>query len=140
LDDDPAKRHRRFHGVRVLGPTTSIAEVVGVTGATAVVIAIPSAGSETIARLNSDAIPAGVDVKVLLWHSSMRTAHVGIRDLRYTYRTDVLGRNALDPDIESIARDLTGKRVLVTGAGGSIGSELCRQIHRFEPAELMMLD
>ena len=52
----------------------------------------------------------------------------------------MLGRNQLDTDIASIAGYLAGRRVLVTGAGGSIGAELCRQIHRFEPAELMMLD
>src|SRR5690606_15042166 len=65
---------------------------------------------------------------------------VGIRDLRDINLHDVLGRNVLDTDIDSIAGYLTGKRVLVTGAGGSIGSELRRQIHRFGPAELMMLD
>src|SRR3546814_19189584 len=70
----------------------------------------------------------------------MLTDHVGIRDLRDTNLTDVLGRNQLDTDVDSIADYVKGKRILVTGAGGSIGSELCRQLHRFEPAELLMLD
>ena len=60
--------------------------------------------------------------------------HVGIRDIRDINLADLLGRNQIDTDIASIAGYLAGKRVLVTGAGGSIGSELCRQIARFEPA------
>ena len=65
---------------------------------------------------------------------------MGIRDIRDLNLKDLLGRNQLDTDIEAIAGYVTGKRVLVTGAGGSIGSELCRQIDRFAPAELIMLD
>ncbi len=72
--------------------------------------------------------------------NQLLTDHVGIRDIRDINLTDVLGRNQLDTDIDAIAGYLTGRRILVTGAGGSIGSELCRQIHRFAPAELMMLD
>ena len=59
--------------------------------------------------------------------------HVGIRDIRDIDVTDLLGRHQIDTDVAAIAGYLTGRRVLVTGAGGSIGSELCRQIHRFEP-------
>ena len=79
-------------------------------------------------------------MKVLHTTTQLLTETVGIRDLRDINLSDVLGRNQLDTDIDSIAEYLTGRRVLVTGAGGSIGSELCRQIHRFAPAELMMLD
>ena len=79
-------------------------------------------------------------VKVLPSSTELLTDSVGIRDLRDINLTDVLGRNQLDTDIDAIAGYLTGRKVLVTGAGGSIGSELCRQIHRFAPAELMMLD
>src|SRR3546814_3696012 len=80
------------------------------------------------------------DLKVLPATTQMLTDHVGIRDLRDINLTDVLGRNQLDTDVDSIADYVKGKRILVTGAGGSIGSELRRQLHRFEPAELMMLD
>ena len=83
---------------------------------------------------------AGVAVKVLPSTTQLLTENVGIRDIRDINLTDLLGRNQLDTDIDAIAGYLTGRRVLVTGAGGSIGSELCRQIHRFAPAELMMLD
>ncbi len=140
LDDDPAKRHRRIRNVPVLGGTAQLGEIVGQTGATAAVVAIPSASSETISRLSFEARRAEIDVKVLPATTQLLTDNVGIRDLRDINLTDVLGRNQLDTDVAAIADYLKGKRVMVTGAGGSIGSELCRQIHRFGPSELMMLD
>ncbi len=140
LDDDPYKRHRRLRGVPVLGPAADLDKQVARTGATMIVIAIPSASAETINRLRLAALDAHVAVKVLPSTTQLLTDSVGIRDLRDINITDVLGRNQLDTDISSIADYLTGQKVLVTGAGGSIGSELCRQIHRFKPAELMMLD
>lgn len=79
-------------------------------------------------------------VKVLPATTQLLTETVGIRDLRDINITDVLGRNQLDTDVAAIAGYLAGRKVLVTGSVGSIGSELCRQIHRYGPAELMMLD
>jgi FlaA1/EpsC-like NDP-sugar epimerase len=140
LDDDRAKRHLRIRGVPVLGDTRSIDEVVESTGAEVMVVAIPSASSATIARIAQAGRDAGADVKVLPSTSELLRDHVGIRDIRDINLADVLGRNQVDTDVESIAGYLTGRRVLVTGAGGSIGSELCRQIARFGPAELIMLD
>ncbi len=140
LDDDPYKRHRRLRGVPVLGTTADLRDAVEATGADSAIIAIPSADAETIGRMRSAAVQAGLNVKVLPSSTQLLTEHVGIRDIRDVNLTDVLGRNQLDTDVEAIADYLTGRRVLVTGAGGSIGSELCRQIHRFKPAELMMLD
>lgn len=140
LDDDPYKRHRRLRGVPVLGTAADLEKQVARTGATLVVIAIPSASAATINRLRLAALDAHVAVKVLPATTQLLTDSVGIRDLRDINITDVLGRNQLDTDVASIAEYLSGRRVLVTGAGGSIGSELCRQIHRFNPAELMMLD
>lgn len=140
LDDDPAKRHYRIRGVPVLGTTDQLAEVAGTTGVETAVIAIPSADAATVARLHRAGVEAGLSVKVLPASTEILDDHVGIRDIRDIDLTDVLGRKQLDTDIDSIADYIRGKRVLVTGAGGSIGSELCRQIHRFSPAELMMLD
>lgn len=140
LDDDPAKKHRRIRGIPVLGSTARLAEHAQAADVTTVVIAIPSASSETVNRIRLAAVAAGVAVKVLPSSTQLLTDTVGIRDLRDINLTDVLGRNQLDTDIDAIADYLTGRKVLVTGAGGSIGSELCRQIHRFAPAELMMLD
>lgn len=140
LDDDPAKSRRRVRGIPVMGTTDTLAHVVAATGADSVVIAIPSADAATIDRIRHAALEAEVGVKVLPSTTQLLTDHVGIRDIRDVNLTDVLGRNQLDTDIDAIAGYLTGRRVLVTGAGGSIGSELCRQIHRFAPSELMMLD
>lgn len=140
LDDDPAKRHYRIRGVPVLGTTARLAEIAERMDVETVVIAIPSADSATIARLNLAGTEAGLEVKVLPAPTDMLGEHAGIRDIRDIDLNDVLGRNQIDTDIASIADYIEGKRVLVTGAGGSIGSELCRQIHRFSPAELMMLD
>ena len=140
LDDDRLKRHRRIRGVPVVGTTDDLAEHVARTGTDTVVVAIPSASSEAIDRLRSAAGKAGVAIKVLPSVGQFIDGAVGIRDLRDINLADVLGRNQIDTDVDSIAAYLTGRRVLVTGAGGSIGKELCRQIHRYRPAELMMLD
>jgi FlaA1/EpsC-like NDP-sugar epimerase len=140
LDDDPDKRRRRIRGVPVIGMTVDIEHSVRVTEAEAVIIAVPSADATTVARIRRQAVQAGVDVKVLPSSTQLLTDHIGIRDIRDVNLTDVLGRNQLDTDVDAIAGYLTGRRVQVTGAGGSIGSELCRQIYRFAPAELMMLD
>lgn len=140
LDDDPRKRHLRVRHVPVLGSTRDLAEHVERSGAELVVLALPSASAEVINRLRLAVIEADVPVKVLPASTQLLTDHVGIRDLRDINITDVLGRNQLDTDVDAIAGYLAGRKVLVTGAGGSIGSELCRQIHRYGPAELMMLD
>jgi len=140
LDDDPTKRYLRIRNVPVLGSRADLADVVADRQVDTVVMAIPSASADLVGRLNRECRSLGVEVKVLPSTNQLLTDHVGIRDIRDVNLSDVLGRNQLDTDIDSIADYLAGKRVLVTGAGGSIGSELCRQIHRFAPAELMMLD
>ncbi len=140
LDDDLRKRHLRLRGVPVVGTTAQLSEQAEAHNAKTVVLALPSADAGTINRLRIAASRAGLGVKVLPATTQLLSDQVGIRDLRDINLTDVLGRNQLDTDVEAIADYLKGRRVLVTGAGGSIGSELCRQIHRYGPAELMMLD
>ena len=140
LDDDLRKRHLRLRGVPVVGTTAQLSEQAEALDAQTVVLALPSADAGTINRLRIAASRAGLGVKVLPATTQLLSDQVGIRDLRDINLTDVLGRNQLDTDVAAIADYLKGRRVLVTGAGGSIGSELCRQIHRYEPAELMMLD
>ena len=140
IEDDRTRRHLRIRGVPVLGNTAAIGELVRETDADALVVAIPNAPSEMIARIAEAGRSAGVDVKVLPSTSELLRDSVGIRDLRDINLGDVLGRKQVDTDVASIAGYLTGRRVLVTGAGGSIGSELCRQISTFGPGELIMLD
>ena len=140
LDDDPHKRHLRVRNIPVLGPLSCLGDQARRLQLDTVIIAIPSASSDMINRIRLAAHEAELAVKVLPSTTQLLTDEVGIRDLRDINLTDVLGRNQIDTDINAIAHYLRGRKVLVTGAGGSIGSELCRQIHRFEPAELMMLD
>lgn len=140
LDDDPWRRHFRFAGVDVAGTLADLESVVESRQATVVVIAIASVHSELIQDVSDRCTALGVDVKVLPPVEELFGDRVTIRDVRDINIADVLGRNAIETDIASIAGFLNGKRVLVTGAGGSIGSELARQISKWHPAELMMLD
>lgn len=140
LDDDVYKRHLRVRGVPVIGRIDELDQAIHATDADAVLFAIPSAGPELVTDVNRVASEEGVDVKVLPSTSQLFKDHVGIRDLRDIDLSDVLGRKQLDTDLDAIAGYLTGRRVLVTGAGGSIGSELCRQIAKYAPGQLMMLD
>jgi FlaA1/EpsC-like NDP-sugar epimerase len=141
LDDDPGKRHLRLSGVRMLGTRHDLERVAKQTGAEVLVAAVPSGSAAMFRDLHHTATQAGLEVKVLPGLADLLApSHVTIRDIRDIDVTDLLGRHQIDTDIAAIAGYLTGKRVLVTGAGGSIGAELCRQIYRFNPAELMMLD
>ncbi len=141
VDDDPLKRHRRLGGVPVVGRTRDFADVAERHGATTAILAMPSAGNDLVGDFNRLANSAGLDLKVLPGRNDLTNPmHVQIEDVRDIEVTDFLGRHQIETDVDSIADYLTGKRVLVTGAGGSIGSELCRQIHKFGPAELIMLD
>lgn len=140
LDDDRWKRRLRVAGVRVLGKRGEIAAAVKGTCATAMVIAMPSAASAVLREVSKEARAAGLEVKLLPRVHELFSETASIRDIRDIDVTDLLGRGPIDIDIQSVARFLAGKRVLVTGAGGSIGSELCRQIRQWNPEELIMLD
>ena len=140
LDDDPWMRKRRHFGVPVLGAVVDLERVVLATGATTVVVAIPSASKELIKAVVDRCTDLGITAKVLPSFAETFASKADVRDVRDVDMRDLLGRAAIQTDLASIAGYVTGKRVLVTGAGGSIGSELCRQLHRFGPAELIMLD
>jgi len=140
LDDDPAKAHLEIAGVAVVGDRNTIAAAAQATGAAALLIAIPTANSELVRELSELASPAGLDVKVLPTAGELIDGRVGVGDIRPLTDEDLLGRHQIDTDIDAIAGYVTGKRVLVTGAGGSIGAELCRQINRFAPEALIMVD
>jgi FlaA1/EpsC-like NDP-sugar epimerase len=140
IDDDPAKRHLRLHGVPVLGPRAALRAAIQRTGATTVVCSMANANAALIREVRQFATEAGASFKVLPSVSELLDGRVGVADLREPQIGDLLGRHQIETDLDSIAEHLAGKRILVTGAGGSIGSELCRQLDRFGPAELMMLD
>lgn len=140
IDDDPGKRNLRVRGVPVLGTREAIAEVVASTGAQMMIVAAPSISSESLRDLSTRALAADVGMRIVPHVSELIDGQVGADDVRPLTEADLLGRHQIDTDIEAIADYITGRRVLVTGAGGSIGSELCRQLHRFGPAALVMVD
>lgn len=140
LDDNPGKRHLRISGVPVLGDGKQIPAVAGTHEVDAVVFAVPSASGAVIDRAQKRAQAAGVDFLVLPRVSEMIGGQVTAGDIRPVEIGDVLGRHQVSTSVRDIAGYLTGKRVLITGAGGSIGSELARQVHKFGPASMVMLD
>jgi FlaA1/EpsC-like NDP-sugar epimerase len=140
LDDDPRKRNLRIRGVPVMGDHTRIFEAARQVQAETLLIAVPSADAELIREVSSLAREAGLQLKILRPVSELLGTPVGLDDIRPLSESDLLGRRQVDLDVAAIAEYLEGKRVLVTGAGGSIGSELCRQIGPFRPAEMIMLD
>src|SRR5687768_10716769 len=140
LDDDPTKRHLRIMGVRVMGDRTRMAEAAVEHQADTLLVALPSASAILIRELSDLAHQTGLEIKVVPGVGELVGGHVAIDDIRTPTAEDLLGRQPVDTDVASIAHYLRDKRVLVTGAGGSIGSELCRQLAGFEPAALVMVD
>lgn len=140
LDDSPSRRRLRICHVPVVGGRDQMAEAALSHRADALLIAIPSADAPLVTELSELALAAGLPVKVLPPVADLIECSVELGDIRDVAAEDLLGRHEIRTDVASIAGYLAGKRVLVTGAGGSIGSELCRQIYRFAPAELIMVD
>jgi FlaA1/EpsC-like NDP-sugar epimerase len=140
LDDDPEKRNLRIMGVRVLGSRQDLVAVARATSADTVLVAIPSADARLIREVTEQAVATGLEVKVLPRTRDLLAGTVRVGDIRTPTEADLMGRRQVDTDLGAIADYLTGRCVLVTGAGGSIGSELCRQLVAFRPAELVLLD
>ncbi len=140
LDDDPAKRRLRVHGIPVLGDRAKMAEVAAATGSTVLVIAIARSSGSAIREVTVQAEQCGLTAKVVPTTTELISGGARIEGVRDPRISDLLGRRQIRTDVRAIAGSFTGKRILVTGAGGSIGSELCRQLHQFAPGELIMLD
>jgi FlaA1/EpsC-like NDP-sugar epimerase len=140
LDDDPNKRRLRVHGIPVRGNRMRMAEVAAATGATVLVIAIARSSGTAIRDLTARAELCGLTPKVVPTVTELISGGARIEGVRDPRVSDLLGRRPIRTDVAAIAGHFAGKRILVTGAGGSIGSELCRQLHQFAPAELIMLD
>ena len=138
VDDDPLKRRLRIQGVPVMGTVEDLVRVATRTGATTVLLAAPAASQSTRRRIAELAGVAGLDLLAVPALDDVLSG--GSVEIRPVTETDLLGRPPAAIDPEEISAYLTGRRVLVTGAGGSIGSELCRTIARFEPAALVMVD
>ena len=139
--DDNSKTHRlRISGVPVLGGRDEIAKVAQRTGASTLLIAIPSADSTVVGEIVELARQSKLEVKILPVVQSLDDREVDTADIRDLTDEDLLGRRRVKINLDEISQYLVNRRVLVTGAGGSIGSELCRQLVKFNPGELIMLD
>jgi FlaA1/EpsC-like NDP-sugar epimerase len=141
VDDDGRKRNMKLHGIRVLGTTRDLRHILRDSKPDEVIIAIPSAAGETRQRIVNVCRDAGVAVKTLPAVHELISGDVQLaRQLREVQVEDVLGREAVELDLASIASYVTGEAVLVTGAGGSIGSELSRQIAALGPDSLILVE
>ncbi|HUR50681.1 MAG TPA: nucleoside-diphosphate sugar epimerase/dehydratase [Mycobacteriales bacterium] len=140
VDDDTSKQGLRIMGVPVAGPVSMLAALARQHGATDVVVAIPSATPALLQRVHDVASAQGLDVKVMPSLAEILRGDVPMSRLRTLSPRDLLGRRELSIDTLKVSECLRGRRVLVTGAGGSIGSQLCLQIARWHPGQLIMLD
>jgi FlaA1/EpsC-like NDP-sugar epimerase len=140
LDDNPDTHRLSISGVPVLGGRDQLSQARARTGATTLLIAIPSADSALISDISARARELSMDVKVLPAVQNLNERPLDTSDIRDLTDEDLLGRRKVVIDLQQISDYLVNRRVLVTGAGGSIGSELCRQLARFNPSELIMLD
>jgi FlaA1/EpsC-like NDP-sugar epimerase len=141
IDDNPQKKHTLIHGTKVLGGREDISKVVKKFDIKAIIIAIPSVTSKEIREIMEYVRKTDIkDVKVLPGLSDLINGKVTLRDIRDISIEDLLGREPVEIDTKHLSSYITNENILVTGAGGSIGSELCRQVARFDPAKLIMLD
>lgn len=140
FDDDPAKHGKLIHGVPVAGPPESIADVRARVDIKKVVIAMPSAPAKRVREIVGRMAEHGYAVETLPSVEELASGRVKANRIRPVQIEDLLGRESVDLDSAAIRQLVEGKVVLVTGAGGSIGSELCRQIAALNPLRLLMVE
>ena len=139
IDDDSYKNKQRLFGVQVLGNRQDIKKIVNEHSIDEIIIAMPSVGGNIIREIIHECKQTQCALKILPGIYELIDGVVTVQQLRKVEVEDLLGRDPVKLDIEEIAGYLKGKRVLVTGAGGSIGSELCRQISKMSPNLLILL-
>lgn len=140
LDDNKALHGKELHGVRVLGATDDAATLIADKKIELIVIAMPSAPSRVTKPLLNALQDLGVPISIVPSLEEIASGNAQISDLREVAIEDLLGRDPITLDWKPVKNEIAGQVVLVTGGGGSIGSELCRQICRFNPKKLIVLD
>lgn len=140
LDDDPSRQRLRLSGVSVLGTRQDLQRVASLNAVSLLIVGIARADSELLRDLVDATDAADMQIKVLPSVHDLPNSAVVVSDVRDIDEADLLGRQPIVTDLDAIAHFIHDRRVLITGAGGSIGSELARQIHRLGPAELGLLD
>lgn len=139
VDDDPNKRNTYLSGKKVLGSLKDIPELIEKYDIQMVTIAIPSLSRKKLRRIFELVESAHVKVNTMPSMEELASGKISVSKLKNIDVVDLLGRDEVELDIESIKDQITNKVILVTGAGGSIGSEICRQIIQFDPAKLLLL-
>jgi len=140
LDDSPRKQGEQIHGVPVLGPVSAVAELIKSRQIDEVILAIPSMRGREMRRVVELCRPTGVTLRTVPGLDGLIDGTVTVSQLSEVRIEDLLGREPVQLDAEAIDSFLEGRVVLVTGAGGSIGSELCHQIARFSPKKLVLVE
>lgn len=140
VDDDSSKKDSRVLGVQVLGGRDIIPQLISKFNVEEIIIAIPSARGSMIREIVGMCENSDVKIKILPGMYDLIEENVTVNHIREVQVEDLLGREPVKVDLESISNYLRGQVILVTGAGGSIGSELCRQILMYSPSKLLLLD
>ena len=139
VDDDPAKQKQEIHGIPVIGKLDELRRIIEVKQVDEVIIAIPSAPGQVVRKVTDICRTKNIPSRTMPSLHELIGGKVSVNRLREVDITDLLRRAPTNIDSELVGLSLGGRRVLVTGAGGSIGRELCRQIARWEPEELLLL-
>jgi FlaA1/EpsC-like NDP-sugar epimerase len=139
VDDDPAKQKQEIYGVRVAGMLKDIAHLAEIYHIDEVFIAIPSASGQVVRNVTEICRQRGIPFRTMPSLNELFDGKISVSRLREVEITDLLRREPVKIDNQLVGQSLNSKRVLVTGAGGSIGRELCRQVARWKPAELVLL-
>ncbi|MBL1293390.1 MAG: polysaccharide biosynthesis protein, partial [Thiotrichales bacterium] len=140
LDDSLSKRGKEIHGIRVMGSVDELPQAIADIAAEVVLLAIPSASSAQMRRIVDHCEEAGVPFRTLPKYTDLVSGRVSVQSLREVAIDDLLGREQVKLDWSRISQEISGNTVMVSGAGGSIGSELCRQIARLSPEKLLLVD
>ena len=140
VDDDLRKRGVDIHGIRILGTCNQIPRLASEHGVELILLAVPSARSPELRRIVEYCETAGVEFRAVPCLNDLVAGRVSINALREISIEDLLGRDPVSLDREAISAELTGKCVLISGGGGSIGSELCRQVAKLKPSRLVLLE
>jgi dTDP-glucose 4,6-dehydratase len=140
LDNDQSKRNLRIHGVRVLGTLTDLEKFVTKLNASTLVVAISGIYAADLLKIDRRCSALNVKLRVIPTTTEIIGKGIKLGDISEVTNDDLLGRRPIKTDETSIKTFLKGKRVLITGAGGSIGSELTRQVYRYEPSIVGILD
>ncbi|WP_397537108.1 polysaccharide biosynthesis protein [Rummeliibacillus pycnus] len=139
VDDDPTKTKLQMYGVEVKGMIQDIPKLVVKLKVENIVIAIPSLTKSELNRIYEESAKTKAKTKIMPSIEDLVSGKISVNQFRDVQVEDLLGREPVELDITSISGEITGKTVLVTGAGGSIGSEICRQLCKFYPKQLLLL-